>query len=225
MSTDLGMAKVYFSKSDFGKMLKLKDVNNLVVTDITVDKLTSDVEVTIVTPMDNDSSRVNPINSQFNVRYKAELKTEKMYVDFGRDEFKIYYKNKMIKNSSDFNILTIVNYILELTKNNRNVEIYIDTKGIGQSLLDSLETKGFKNVHSIEISVPKCDKVNILDLTTPIYWSHDKTTNSSYWGKFWSKDDIFYIVNQIDDMVALSKTNNITGAIGWIHKSKIKRAN
>ena len=32
--TKLGMAKVYFTKEDFGKMLKLKDPTNLEIIDV-----------------------------------------------------------------------------------------------------------------------------------------------------------------------------------------------
>lgn len=70
MSTKLGMAKVYFTASDFGKMLKLKDENNLIVKDVKVSEYGGDVEVTIITPMDNSSnSRVKGTNC--NDRYSG----------------------------------------------------------------------------------------------------------------------------------------------------------
>lgn len=53
MSTKLGSAKVYFKNEDLGKMLKLKDKDNLMVTDVQVDNTEGKVAITITTPMDN----------------------------------------------------------------------------------------------------------------------------------------------------------------------------
>jgi hypothetical protein len=53
MSTKLGTAKVYFTKEDLGKMLKLKDKDNLMVIDVSVDNTEGKVAITITTPMDN----------------------------------------------------------------------------------------------------------------------------------------------------------------------------
>lgn len=53
MSTDLGMAKAYFKAQDFGKMLKLKEEGNLVITKAEINDLGNELEVTIITAMDN----------------------------------------------------------------------------------------------------------------------------------------------------------------------------
>ena len=50
--TKLGMAKVYFTKEDFGKMLKLKDPTNLEIIDIEKDEY-GDIVIKLATTMDN----------------------------------------------------------------------------------------------------------------------------------------------------------------------------
>lgn len=49
METKLGMGKVYLKAQDIGKMLKLKDVENLVVTNVNI-KDSKDLEIEVATP-------------------------------------------------------------------------------------------------------------------------------------------------------------------------------
>lgn len=134
-STSLGMAKVYFSAKDFGKMLKLKDVGNLVVTDISVDKITSDVEVTVITPMDNVNGRVRSIDTQSNKRYKA-------YLEVDRDKVYIYFKGEKVLVKCD-NTNAMVNIIKSKLKSDKEIPIYIDIIGVGLAVYDSLKAEGY----------------------------------------------------------------------------------
>lgn len=56
MDTRLGKSKIYFKAQDFGKMLKLKDVENLVITNVNV-KDAKEVEVEIATPICNATNK------------------------------------------------------------------------------------------------------------------------------------------------------------------------
>lgn len=153
-STSLGMAKVYFSAKDFGKMLKLKDVGNLVVTDISVDKITSDVEVTVITPMDNVNGRVRSIDTQSNKRYKADLELdEKAYLEVDRDRVCIYFKGEKVLVKCD-NTNAMVNIIKSKLKSDKEIPIYIDIVGVGLSVYDSLKAEGY-NVFKTENDILK----------------------------------------------------------------------
>lgn len=153
-STSLGMAKVYFSAKDFGKMLKLKDESNLVVTDISVDKITSDVEVTIITPMDNcRNNRVNSIEKQSSVRHKVKLDSEeKMYIDIGRDYTIIFFNEEITKINSP-NISIIIGEILRLSHSNKYIRIYSDFNNMGIALLIELKKEGFTNIADTNLSI------------------------------------------------------------------------
>lgn len=77
MSTKLGTAKVYFTKEDLGKMLKLKDKDNLMVTDVDVDNTEGKVAITITTPMDNiTNDRVRVPDGTARKRFSSKLFSE-----------------------------------------------------------------------------------------------------------------------------------------------------
>ncbi len=78
MSTQLGYAKVYFTKEDFGKMLKLKDSDNLTISNVENDGYGT-LTLTIATPMDNvTNNRVKMFEDCNNTkRYKVPINEEK----------------------------------------------------------------------------------------------------------------------------------------------------
>jgi hypothetical protein len=74
MSIKLGTAKVYFKNEDLGKMLKLKDKDNLMITDVSVDNTEGKLTVTITTPMDNiTNDRVRTPNGTARDRLSPKL--------------------------------------------------------------------------------------------------------------------------------------------------------
>lgn len=163
-SSALGLAKVYFSASDFGKMLKLKDVSNLVITDVEVDRTMSDVEITVVTPMDNSSSRVISKDGFSHTRIyggansyvhsdtsdKEDNECEKMYIDFGRDFTIIYFKERVTKINSP-KIKTVVKEISRLSDSNKAIRICGDFH-MAISLIDELRNEGFNNIADTNLS-------------------------------------------------------------------------
>jgi hypothetical protein len=84
MSTQLGYAKVYFAKEDFGKMLKLKDVENLTISNIENDGY-GILTLTIATPIDNVTNNRVKISEDYNntKRYKIpiEEKSNENHID------------------------------------------------------------------------------------------------------------------------------------------------
>lgn len=71
MDTRLGKSKIYFKAQDFGKMLKLKNIENLVITNVNV-KDAKEVEVEIATPICNaTNNRVSKLPFGADIRRQA----------------------------------------------------------------------------------------------------------------------------------------------------------
>lgn len=158
MSTELGMAKVYFTASDFGKMLKLKDENNLIVKDVKVSELGSEVEVTIITPINNSSnSRVKSVKpncisdrySGFGLMEEDNQETEIEYVlsvnpsMIDNNLIAMLLKNK----SNSFEIIKVIKMsgsinccvdmcIEEISKYKNKGMIICDEVGVGKAYVD-----------------------------------------------------------------------------------------
>lgn len=73
-------------------------------------------------------------------------------------------------------------------------------------------------------TVSKGSKVKVKDLSSDIYASSSTSKSSGTWkGAGVKTSDKLYVVNDNNGRVALSRTNNINGAIGWIKKDKVQK--
>ena len=75
-------------------------------------------------------------------------------------------------------------------------------------------------------SINRGTAVKVTDVNSAIYTSSDSKRSSGTWrGAGVKNGDKLYVVNTSSGRYALSRTNSINGAIGWIEKSKIARFN
>lgn len=73
-------------------------------------------------------------------------------------------------------------------------------------------------------NVKKGSKVKVKDLSSDIYVDSSTSRSSGSWkGAGIKTSDGLYVVNDNNGRVALSRTNNINGAIGWIKKDKVSK--
>lgn len=135
METKLGMGKVYLKAQDIGKMLKLKDVENLVITNVNI-KDSKDLEIEIATPICNKTNN--------RIRDFKENKTYHIGID--------YIKNRKTMITSVFEEENGRYTLIELTKDYNSVtevidkfnsklydcKFYIDKKGFGMEIYDNL---------------------------------------------------------------------------------------
>lgn len=160
-STQLGTAKIYFNKEDFGKMLKLKDVGNLVINDIKVDKYTSGLEVTIITPMNNvTNERVrskdeNSIRREHYCNEVSQAKEDKelsdIYIRYEVREFNslnlVMLFNGKKYNAFGYDINKCIERLTDKIRGCRWRNVCVESHGIGSSVADILEKEyKFKNV-------------------------------------------------------------------------------
>lgn len=139
METKLGMGKVYLKAQDIGKMLKLKDVENLVITNVNI-KDSKDLEIEIATPICNKTN--NRIR---------DFKGNKAYhvgLDYRRDINKISV-SIFEKNEKKYKLLVLkwlnkVEDIVDILNNLDNSVFYIDQRGFGVMLYDKLIALGIK---------------------------------------------------------------------------------
>lgn len=67
-------------------------------------------------------------------------------------------------------------------------------------------------------------KIKVKDNSSPIYYTSTSTSNSGTWkGAGVSTTEGLYVVNTNNGKAALSRTNSINGAIGWIDMGKIAK--
>ena len=67
-------------------------------------------------------------------------------------------------------------------------------------------------------SIKTGGKVRIKDTNAKMYYTSDSSSSVGTWGGYSGN---FYVVNTNGNRAALSKTNNINGAIGWIDKKQL----
>lgn len=166
MDTRLGKSKIYFKAQDFGKMLKLKDVENLVITNVNI-KDAKEIEVEIATPICNaTNNRVSKLPFSANIQRQA-------FVEEDVDNNTAYHIGiNFIKKKGIFiaiyretrNIVTLENLYMEEESSNLydmlsryirmykcikydekcNCKFYLDVMGFGKMLKDSLLANGVK---------------------------------------------------------------------------------
>lgn len=166
MSTNLGMAKIYFKKEDFGKMLKLKDTQNLYIGEVRKDYGNSDVEIEIITTMDNvtNNRTKNIFNDDIRISYNSDIPSGKNYylsfdvsregVNYGvlfeennNSELKIIRFIKITENKLE----DVADKLIESIKGIDNCKIIIPTINIGQSVVDYLQEKGFTDIIELDL--------------------------------------------------------------------------
>lgn len=135
MSTKLGFVKLYWSKEDFGKMAKLKDINNLAITKVEHGN-DETVEITITTPMDNvTTSRVKSIENFNNGirRYKNEP------VDYTKS-----FKQTIVKNDFGEEIVKDDYYLsIDLSRDKENCAIlFKETSDMKLKIIQFIKIKG-----------------------------------------------------------------------------------
>lgn len=179
MSTNLGMAKIYFKKEDFGKMLKLKDTQNLYIGDVRKDYGNSDVEIEIITTMDNvtNNRTKNIFNDDIRISYNSKISSGKNYylsfdisregVNYGvlleensNSELKIIRFVKIAENKLD----DVVDKLIESIKGIDNCKIIIPTINIGQAVVDCLKEKGFTDIIELDLDDMRYIAINNIKL-------------------------------------------------------------
>ena len=175
-STQLGKAKVFFTKGDFGKMLKLKDTNNIYIGEIKKSQYGDEsIEVEVITSMDNvTNNRVKTIfNDDIRISYSSDIPNGKNYylsfdvsregINYGvlfeennNSELKIIRFIKIIENKLE----DIANKLIESIKGIDNCKIIIPTINIGQAVVDYLQEKGFANIVELDLDDMRYIAVN-----------------------------------------------------------------
>jgi hypothetical protein len=168
MSTKLGMAKVYFNLGDFGKMLKLKDINNLAITDIQKSESDRRLVLSLVTPMDNaTNSRVASITES------DYIPLRKLYIQEIIDEFYILSIDmnmigdnygvlfkcteqgkkiiKIINIPQTLKLHEIADILINELKPYKNSVVMTSNVGIGMGLIDNLKAKYFNKIAELDM--------------------------------------------------------------------------
>lgn len=122
-------------------------------------------------------------------------------------------------------------YIKNMIDSLSNAQSLVGTTG-GQSNTSNTNTGGSTskpstpstNTGGNSTSLGKGSTVKVSDLGAAIYVDSYTGVSSGTWrGAGISSNDKLYIVNDNNGKYALSRTNNISGAIGWIEKAKIAK--
>jgi hypothetical protein len=178
MSTQLGFVKLYWSKEDFGKMAKLKDITNLAITRVEFGQISNDetVEITITTPMDNVTTNRVKVSNEFNNGVRRYKEIEDSSKNNSKLDFKeIVNKKREEKQekTNDFNDVLLNNleslrelfFQVELDKNNGYYELNIYPTS--SSKLYRFKYDCIENV-IIRGGIKEKTKQSLLDFTTEI---------------------------------------------------------
>lgn len=169
MSTQLGMAKVYFNLGDFGKMLKLKDINNLAITDIQKSEFDGRLVLSLVTPMDNaTNSRVAPITESDYIPLR-KLDIQEIIDEFyifsidmnrtGTDNYGVLFKCtedgkkiiKIINIPQTLKLHEVADVLINELKPYKNSIVMTSNVGIGMGLIDNLKAKYFNKIAELDM--------------------------------------------------------------------------
>jgi len=168
-STSLGMAKVYFNLGDFGKMLKLKDIDNLAITDIQKGEMDGRLVITLVTPIDNaTNNRVAVCDNPSYLRLRKiniQEEIDESYVisiDMGREGtnygilFKITDEGrkiiKVINIPQTLKLNEVADVLINELKPYKHNAIMTSNMNIGKGLIDHLIAKNFQNIIELDMN-------------------------------------------------------------------------
>lgn len=168
-STSLGMAKVYFNLGDFGKMLKLKDIDNLAITDIQKGESDGRLVISLVTPMDNaTNSRVVCTTNPYEVPLrKLEIQEiiDEFYIlsiDMCREDtnYGVLFKCtedgkkiiKIINIPQYLKLDEVADILINELKPYKNSVVMTSNVGIGMGVIDHLKAKNFNKIAELDIN-------------------------------------------------------------------------
>lgn len=161
MDTRLGKGKIYLKAEDLGKMLKLKDIENLVITNVNI-KDSKDLEIEIATPLNNKTNnRVK--NFKENKIYHIGLEYIKDINKIGMVVIEEYNKEfKIIA----LNFIKNINSIIEERYCSLGNSIfYVDVRAFGSMIYDKLIQQGIdkESITITDLSNLNSTKIDILN--------------------------------------------------------------
>jgi hypothetical protein len=244
MSTQLGYAKVYFTREDFGKMLKLKDIYNLTISNIENNGY-GEMTLTIATPMDNITNNRVKISEHYNdtKRYRIPIKEDEsvkeysnkdellsgedyyLSIDLNRNEdnYAILFKEssdmqfKLIKfiKIQGFNLNTVADNLIEILKPYKNGHIIVPSVGIGYGLIDSLQSKNFRNIMSLDLDDLKKVALDNIKLVENVDLLYDLLSED-----FSGKEQFMEFLELYTELKNIDMKMNANGNITFERKSK-----
>lgn len=163
METKLGIGKVYLKAQDIGKMLKLKNVENLVITNVNI-KDSKDLEIEVATPICNKTNnRIRDFKENKTYHIGLDLANNKGISISVFEKFNKKYILKTLTKDSNLSIVEVVDNFKDILD---NCIFYVDNWGFGNYVRDNLISLGIKeeNIITIYTKIYSIDKQKLLEI-------------------------------------------------------------
>ena len=166
-----------------------------------------------------------------NSKYNALLQEEKLYAEASKMIQQNKYeemKNLLLQYGEEFKDISLLlgKSIVDVIKQQLDSvkAAYDFLKGNTSSYSGASSSSSSNKSSSSSSSISKGSKVKVTDNNATIYVDSYTSNGSGTWrGAGVSTSEGLYVVNMNNGRAALSRTNNINGAIGWIDLSKIAK--
>lgn len=179
-----------------------------------------------------DIKELEDKKESINKKYDDLLSEEKIYAEASKMIQQNKYdemKDLLLKYGEDFKEISVLlgQSIVDIIKGQLDATkaAYDFLKGNTNTYNGkTTSSSGSSSSSSSGGSVSTGSKVKVTDAGAPIYYTSTSGGNSGTWkGAGVGTSEGLYVVNTNNGRAALSRTNSINGAIGWIEMSKIAK--